>query len=102
MLANFSDEELAVTKATTLGIAQEVSENLSVTLKEQEEGNSNSGYLSGIQEIKNPKALLSEVLRREVTSPKSFRDSCDRTSSIAILLIFFMMMSVTISRAETW
>jgi hypothetical protein len=50
MLANFSDEELSVTKATTLGIAQEVSENLLVTLKEQEEGNSNSEYLFGIQE----------------------------------------------------
>jgi hypothetical protein len=58
MLANFSDEELAVTKATTLGIAQEVSENLLVTLKEQEEGNSNSGYLSGIQEDKESKSFI--------------------------------------------
>jgi hypothetical protein len=39
-----------VTKATTLGMAQEVSENLLVALKEQEEGNNNSGYLFGIQE----------------------------------------------------
>jgi transposase InsO family protein len=54
MLANFSDEELSVTKATTLGIAQEVSENLLVTLKEQEEGNSNSEYLFGIQEGQEP------------------------------------------------
>jgi hypothetical protein len=36
LLANFSDEELTVSKATQLGIAQEVSESLLVSLDEGE------------------------------------------------------------------
>jgi predicted CopG family antitoxin len=85
MLANFSDKELTVIMTTTLGIAQEVQENLLVTLKEEKEGNSNSEYPLEFRRIKNPKASMSEILRREVISPKSFRESRDRTSSIAIL-----------------
>jgi hypothetical protein len=88
MLANFGDKELIVIMATTLGIAQEVQENLLITLKEEKEGNSNSEYPLEFRRIKNPKALISEILRREVISPKSYTESRDRTSSIAILYNF--------------
>ena len=37
MIANFSDEELALPKGTILGVAQEISENLVVSVKDEDD-----------------------------------------------------------------
>ena len=36
MIANFSDEELTLQKGTILGVAQEISENLVVSVSDEE------------------------------------------------------------------
>jgi hypothetical protein len=64
MIANFSDEELTLNKGTILGVAQKISENLVVSVSDEENADTGTEQTFFLEAIKRYLRGLRSILMR--------------------------------------